>query len=369
MNSPSVTLVSHGFQPNYEKAFSNGLARRGAEVTLIGSDRSLCQQMESGIRFLNLRGSQQPQRTQIEKARTLIRYAFRLLGELLSHRPENLHLIGTLMTASFLFGPLECLSYRLLSRRFILTVHNLLPHDRHSVMNRFLFHVIYALPHTLVVHTRRMQEQLQDEWKVPASRIILMEHGIDDLPASPRPWNPDPDERIRLLIFGAVLRYKGVDTLLHALTHLDDCPISLQIIGQCRDPSYREEIEQLLSLASVQHKVNWRQAYIPEDEVQEVFEQADAVVLPYRHIDQSGVLLTAYRFGIPVLAFDVGAFVDYVSDRTGLVVTDTTPAGLATGVRAFSAKVRDFSRDEIRSHARNYLWENTVVPLLRVYSR
>jgi len=368
MNRPAVTVVSHGFQPSYEKAFSNGLAKCGVDVTLIGSDRSLCDQMETSISFLNLRGSQRPQRTRAAKVANLLRYTVRLLSQLFSQRPNNLHLIGTLMTSSVLFGPLECLCYRLLSRRFIFTVHNLLPHDRHSVVNRFLFQLVYALPHTLVVHTRRMQEQLQDEWKVPASRIVHMEHGIDDLPANPRPWQPDPEGRVRLLIFGAVLRYKGVDTLLRSLDHLKGLPISLSIVGQCRDPIYREEIQQLIGRALVLHKVNWRQVYIPEDEVQEVFEQADAVVLPYRHIDQSGVLLTAYRFGIPVLAFDVGAFADYITECTGILVADSTPPGLASGIRVFSSKVRHFSRDEIRSFAKNFLWENTVAPLVRAYA-
>ena len=356
------------FSPTTRRHSSNGLAKNGVTVTLIGSDRTLSDQLEQhDVQFLNLRGSQQTQRSRIEKARNLFRYSIRLISHLFCQRPKNLHLIGTLMTSSALLGPLECLCYRVLSTRFTLTVHNLLPHDRHSAVNRLLFRLIYSLPHALVVHTQRMQEQLKTEWNVPAKRIVIMEHGVDELPASVRPWKPDPDNRIRLLVFGAVLRYKGIDTLLQSLIYLNDQSVTVDIVGQCLDTAYQEELGQLIASAPSHHQINWRQAYIPENEVQSVFENADAVALPYRHIDQSGVLLTAYRFGIPVIAFDVGSFADYITEHTGILVSDTTPLGMATGIHNFSKKMRIFNRDEIRAHARNYLWENTVEPLLGSY--
>ncbi|MQM31759.1 MAG: hypothetical protein CRU78_15055 [Candidatus Accumulibacter phosphatis] len=367
MSGLSATLVSHGFQPNYEKAFSNGLAKRGVAVTLIGSDRTLSDQLELGIRFLNLRGSQQTERSRLEKAGNLLRYGVRLFAFLAMQRPQNLHLIGTLVTGNPVLGPLECLCYSLLSKRFTLTVHNLLPHDRHSALNRLIYRLIYALPHKLVVHTKRMKAQLNTVWKVPAERIVVMEHGVDELPATFQPWKPDPGNRIRLLLFGAVLRYKGIDTLLQALDHLNDQPITVDIVGLCRDAVYTEELEQLIASAPANHHIKWRQAYIAEDEVQGIFESADAVVLPYRHIDQSGVLLAAYRFGTPVIAFDVGAFADYITDHTGILAPDTTPLGLATGIRSFSKQMQHFRRDKIRSYARNYVWEKTVESLLSNY--
>lgn len=367
MSRLSATLVSHGFQPNYEKAFSNGLAKRGVKVTLIGSDRTLSDQLEPGIRFVNLRGSQQTDRSWARKTANLLRYGAQLLAFLAMQRPVNLHLIGTLVTAIPVLGPLECLCYSLFSKRFTMTVHNLLPHDRHSALNRFMYSLIYALPHTLVVHTQRMKAELNTVWKISAERIVVMEHGIDELPATFQSSKRDPGNRIRLLLFGAVLRYKGIDTLLQALDYLIDQPLTVDIVGLCRDAAYTDELEQLIVSAPPNHHINWRQAYIAEEEVQGIFESADAVVLPYRHIDQSGVLLSAYRFGTPVIAFDVGAFADYIKDHTGILAPDTTPLGLAAGIRSFSEKTQHFSRDEIRSYARNYLWENTVESLLSSY--
>ena len=40
------------------------------------------------------------------------------------------------------------------------------------------------------------------------------------------------------------------------------------------------------------------------------FKAADVLVLPYREVFQSGVLLLSYRFGLPVIATDVGSLED-----------------------------------------------------------
>ena len=45
------------------------------------------------------------------------------------------------------------------------------------------------------------------------------------------------------------------------------------------------------------------------------FARADLVVLPYREIDQSGVLFTALAFGKPLLLSDVGGFPELAADR------------------------------------------------------
>ena len=57
---------------------------------------------------------------------------------------------------------------------------------------------------------------------------------------------------------------------------------------------------------------------------------ADLVVLPYRAISQSGVLLLANTFGRPVLATRIGSFPETIVDgRTGWLVEPGDAGGLA----------------------------------------
>lgn len=364
----NVLLISHGFQPSYEKAFSNALANRGVVVTLAGSVRTEFQDLSPSVRAYNLLKSMDPSRSIIEKISAKFIYIFRLTRLVTRNRAFVVHLIGNYITSSAFLGVFELLLYRGLSNRVLVTVHNLLPHDRHSRMNYYSAWLAYRIPHKLIVHTEKMRTGLIEQWSIDPNKIIIMEHGIDVIPLTRTNRMIGGSPELNLLIFGGVAKYKGVDTALLALTLLDDFSIVLNIVGACRDPQYEAELRDLISHVPTNHRVKWRNEYIPESEVQDIFELADAVLLPYRHIDQSGVLFTAYRFGVPVIAFDVGSFSQYVEPHIGMVVLGNDSYGLAASIIKFRDCAHKFNRDEIKAYAGRYSWDNTVAPVLDLYT-
>ena len=93
--------------------------------------------------------------------------------------------------------------------------------------------------------------------------------------------------------------YKGIDLLLDAWRGIDDA--ELWIAGMPR-----MDISALRAAAPP--SVRFVPRFIGDDELPAYFRRADLVVLPYREIDQSGVLFTALAFGKPLLLSDVGGF-------------------------------------------------------------
>lgn len=361
----NVLLISNGFQPNYEKAFANGLSENGLSVVLIASDRTLSSQLSPRVKLVNLRGSQDPRRSALRKAANMVRYGVALAAHLLKHDYQVVHMTGLFMTASPVAGCLECLAYRLVVRRLFMTVHNVLPHGRHTGWHKAIYRFIYAVPHMLVVHTEKMRAALVKEFHVSPNRVIVMAHGVDTVPAELRA--PEYAEKLRLLSFGALHRYKGVDILLAAMRLCPDIPLEVVIVGEARDPAYAREIELSIAALSESHRVVWRREFIAEDEVQPYFEAADAAVLPYRHIDQSGVLFTAFRFGVPVIVTDVGSFRESVPEFAGIVAAEARPAAVAEALRAFWLRRTEFDRKQIRALAQSLAWSETVKPLLQAY--
>src|SRR6185437_7545374 len=69
---------------------------------------------------------------------------------------------------------------------------------------------------------------------------------------------------------------------------------------------------------------------IGDDELPAYFRRADLVVLPYREIDQSGVLFTALAFGRPLLVSDVGGLPEIAAAGAAR----SFPAGDAAALRA-----------------------------------
>jgi glycosyltransferase involved in cell wall biosynthesis len=374
----AVVLVSNGFQSDYEAGFANGLAANGVRPVLIASDRTLLDRLLPSVEVLNLRGSQEERRPGWQKALQLLLYTLRLSLLLARRRPVT-HLTGLFILSRFhgdlaeVMWGLECRLWKLLSRRLLLTVHNVLPHGRDTPGLRRRMTNIYTIPDRLVVHTSRMRDRLVGEFNVDPARITIMEHGIDRLASV----SPDrvaatrsglgalPGQKL-VLNFGIVQRYKGVDLLIKAVRFLDE-DTRIHIAGRCNDSNYKAELDDLLTAQTDGTQITWENDWLSEDRVDDLLASADLLALPYRHIDQSGVLFAALRHGLPIVAFDVGSFREYLIDGIGTVVEPEN-------IKAFAAAIRDTDcgageRAAIRAHAKRFLWSATVRSVLNEYKR
>jgi glycosyltransferase involved in cell wall biosynthesis len=140
-----------------------------------------------------------------------------------------------------------------------------------------------------------------------------------------------PGPRHRLLFFGIVRPYKGLDILLRALAEAGP-QISLTVAGEIWDG--REEIQRLISDLGLQDRVTLSGGYVPTAEIPAVFAAADALVLPYRSATASQNALVAFQFGLPVIASRAGAIADAVDDGVnGILCAPGDAADLARAIR------------------------------------
>lgn len=361
-----VVLVSHGFQTNYERGFTNGLADAGVVVTLVSSDRTDYAGLRPGVRTVNLRGSQEEGRPGWAKALNMLRYHLSLLAYALWRRRSVWHVIG-LIDPPLLCGVIEGLWFRAVCWRYVLTVHDLLPHDRHTRRNRLLNALSFRLAHRLVVHTERMRDELIKRFGVRPERVTVMEHGIEPLPTPPVAASAtDTNRPLRMLCFGMVTHYKGLDVLLDAL-QATQLQFSLLIAGFCRNEKLEQDLRARIAEHRVSEAIEWRNEFIPEAEVESLFTDADVLVLPYRHIDQSGVLFQALRYGVPVIATRVGSFAHYVNDNVGEICMPDNANDLHSALERFQERRAHLSRARIAEIGRSYEWQKTVRVLSATY--
>ena len=98
--------------------------------------------------------------------------------------------------------------------------------------------------------------------------------------------------------------------------------------------------------------------FIPDDETEVYFKAADVLVLPYRHIYQSGVLFLGHSFGLPVLAADVGSLKDeIVEGKTGFVFRPEDPVDLARAIEQYFASDLYANLNSRRREIRDYATE------------
>jgi glycosyltransferase involved in cell wall biosynthesis len=121
------------------------------------------------------------------------------------------------------------------------------------------------------------------------------------------PEYTEPKYTGRALFFGRMHLYKGVDNLLRIAK---ECPnVHFDVVGSV-DPSVQDIVDELKRLPNVTMKND----YVSDEEMAEAFINADWILLPYNSAAKSGVVIDAYRYGRPVIAFNVGAICEQVID-------------------------------------------------------
>jgi len=100
--------------------------------------------------------------------------------------------------------------------------------------------------------------------------------------------------------------------------------------------AYVETVRQAIGGSAIRDRVIERIEFIPDADTEMYFKAADALVLPYTEVFQSGVLFLAYSFGLPVIATSVGSFSeDIVDGQTGYLARSSDPADLAAAIDTY----------------------------------
>jgi glycosyltransferase involved in cell wall biosynthesis len=206
-------------------------------------------------------------------------------------------------------------------RPLVLTAHDVLPREPRPgqlAAQRRLYERFDAI----VVHSTHGRARLTGELGVDPARVHVIPHGaFAHLAERPPQAPPFATAKPVVLCFGLMRPYKGIDLLLEAWRGIDDA--ELWIAGMPRF-----DIAHLRRAAPA--NVRFVARFVNDAELPAYFQRADLVVLPYREIDQSGVLFTALAFGKPLLLSDVGGFPEVAA--TG--AARTFPAGDVPALRA-----------------------------------
>jgi glycosyltransferase involved in cell wall biosynthesis len=369
-------IIPHGFEVNYTMGFVKGLQACGVDFCVLCCDSTEAPLQSHGISCLNLRGSLDESRPFALKMLNLASCYARTIFFLLRRPKSTIHFSGIFRNELILVeGILLNLCFRVLSQRYIYTVHNVLPHSRqHSRLFRRIYRLVYQIPDLLLVTTQRAKRQLIDEFSVPESKIEVMSIGLnEEMPTTSltraqarQRLGFGLDERL-ILFFGKMDEYKGLDLLMDAFEQLNLPQTTLLAAGSFRSEEYRKKIHAAVASARHPQAIRLQEGHIPNAEVEIYFKAADALCLPYRNIYQSGVVFLALSFGIPVVATDVGSLREFVDEKSGLITRTNDAAGLAEALRAYFADPGQFNRREIADGAKKYRWENVCRALVSLY--
>jgi D-inositol-3-phosphate glycosyltransferase len=364
-----VSLLTGGGDPHYAYGLSESLLARDVLIDLIGSDEfatpAFCNR--PGIRFMNLRGSVDPNVSARAKIWRVLVYYARLLGYAPRVKTRIFHVLWN-NKFEYFDRTLLMLYYRLLGKKIVLTAHNVNAGRRDgtdSRLNRFTLQIQYRLASHLFVHTEKMKRELIEEFHVKANRVTVIPFGINNaVPVTGLSCEKARqrlgirrDERV-LLFLGRIAPYKGLEHLVSAFRrlHAGDERYRLIIAGRIENcENYWKPILEQMQEGLRSGAILLRDGFVPDSDIEIYCKAADAMVLPYRHIYQSGVLFMAHNFGMPVLASDVGSFREEILEgQTGFIFRSQDPEDLIRAVEKYFASELYSKLSEHRPQIQSY---------------
>jgi glycosyltransferase involved in cell wall biosynthesis len=261
------------------------------------------------------------------------------------------------------FSPWVLSALRQPKRRVLLMVHDALPHlGEHLPFWYQHFRLDLRATDGIIVLSEAVAHTMARVYDYPVDRTFLMPLPAPDLERRQhgrqapigRPW--------RLLFFGRIHEYKGLELLAQAYALLcERFSVTLRVVGE----GHVEALTKLAALPGVTIEQGW----IPDSEIASVFSQADIVVLPYIEASQSGVLVIAFAAGVPTVATPVGGLKEQIeSGVTGLLAETVTPEGLAKAIATLISDTQLYERcsaGAIATAANAYSTERAAEALLK----
>lgn len=260
--------------------------------------------------------------------------------------------------------------------RLALTIHNIYPHNMSSERKKAYnarFRKVSSLFDAFIVHTKISKEDVIREFGLSAEKVHVCCHGVFE----PKDVTISSDfrtgDKLHILQFGGQSYYKGTDLLVDAVCSLDaerKKRIETHIVGGISQ-SFLDELKK----KDVDSIITWRAYFLSDEELYQEINEADLIVLPYRAISQSGVLLLSIFFGKLIICSDLPSFKETLQGENG----DSLDNDLffknedAESLRELIVRYIDGKIDEeaIRSRVNHlkslYSWQSAARATVEVY--
>ena len=223
----------------------------------------------------------------------------------------------------------------------------------------------------LVVMSERGADFLRDIYKVPASKLALIHHGIPDVPF----LDPDPikrkvaaDDQIVILTFGLLSPGKGIEFMIDALPEIVGAhpEVLYFVVGathpHCKAESgedYRLSLHRRAKELGVGDNIVFHDRFLERDELLEIIRAADIYVTPYLNEAQivSGTLAYAVGAGKAVVSTPYWHAQEMLAEGRGRLVPFADSKALAHEIK----QLLDYPEERLKLRRAAYEYARPMV--------
>jgi len=206
--------------------------------------------------------------------------------------------------------------------KIVLTVHDVSSFSDSSTSS-IICKLIYKLTDRIITHNEFSKLEILDLNVSLSSRISIVPHGnytpfINiqyDKEKSREQLGISNNSKV-LLFFGMIKKEKGLEILLSALNGVikENPDVLLLIAGKPWENDFAA-YQKIIDQNNLSEYILLHSKFIQQEDVEHYYCVSDLVVLPYKKIYQSGVLMMTLSYKRPALVSDLPPFKEIISDN------------------------------------------------------
>lgn len=262
---------------------------------------------------------------------------------------------------------------RLLGLKMFLIAHDIsgFAKNDNSIFKRL---ILENLVNKILVHNNFSKRELLKE-KINQNKIFSIRHGgyIDYVTKTSKIKACNSlglaSDCNHILFFGQIKEVKGLDLLLKAFSIIKTEKSKLIISGKVWNDNY-EKYDKLIDDLNLRDKIIFHKRFIPDTEKDLLFSAADVVVIPYREIYQSGVLLTALSYPSVVLCSNLEANKEVISNgENGFLFKSNDIQSLSSTLTSVlnenHIKIEKIKKNALETVKTDYSWSYAAKEILK----
>jgi len=273
----------------------------------------------------------------------------------------------------------ECLFRVVVARLFMLKVY-LIVHDifgfsgkelnfiRKSILNFFSCRLIVHNQYSL----NKLSEILSPDF---LGKIHVIKHGHYFLFLDNSSSRQDALKKLKLdpkreyiLFFGQIKKVKGLDVLLKALPYVHE-KIVLIIAGKPWKDNF-SHYQKIIDDLDLHGRVKSFIRYISDEEKDFFFKVSDALIIPYKVIYQSGVMLMGMSYGLPIIASDLQPIREIIeTNKNGVLFKTGDEISLAKEINTLlkDKNLREkIGSEALRTVKEDHSWDKIALQYLKI---
>lgn len=357
----SIVIIDHtgvkSGMDKYTMAFAQGFSNIGVRATIFSNFHAV--KNSQAISVQNI----------FEESRSNLirRLSLRLYGYILAAVRSRGHsdaIFIHLFELTFISFFQHFLVYLINGKKIFTIYHDISAFGKDDVKSFAVF-ILSKFSKKVIVHNKFSKEKLLERFPfVKSNDVLIMKHGhFGDfyqeakVPKSLKSiCNLDEmklSNKKVLLFFGQIKEEKGLDLLIDAMGIL---PLEYILIVAGRLVTDFTSYQKSIDRSELNHRVIKLLRFIEDDEMNYLIQNCDLVVLPYKIIYQSGVLLNTLSQESLVVASDLPPNEDIIVDgKNGFLFKSNSSTSLAEKINYI------FSLDKKERKAIKIAGKNTVI--------